>query len=143
MTERLVDLMDRTFSATEREVVYRLIRSRRDVRQFAPDPIPPEMLLRILEAAHHAPSVGFMQPWNFVLITSPQLRTQIKVLFEEINEGEAHRVSDHARQQLLALLEILKHSFSLFGSGSAPETEPIGVFDTLCAAVLFLKEADR
>ena len=34
-----------------------------------------------------------MQPWNFVLITSPQLRTQIKVLFEEINEGEAHQVA--------------------------------------------------
>jgi len=106
MTERLVDLMDRTFSATEREVVYRLIRSRRDVRQFAPDPIPPEMLLRILEAAHHAPSVGFMQPWNFVLITSPQLRMQIKVLFEEINEGEAHRVSDQARQQLYRSLKL-------------------------------------
>jgi len=106
MTERLVDLMDRTFSATEREVIYRLIRSRRDVRQFAPDPIPPEMLLRILEAAHHAPSVGFMQPWNFVLITSPQLRTQIKALFEEINEGEAHRVSDQARQQLYRSLKL-------------------------------------
>ena len=106
MTERFVDLMDRTFSATEREVIYRLIRSRRDVRQFAPDAIPPETLLRILEAAHHAPSVGFMQPWNFVLITSPQLRTQIKALFEEINEGEAHRVSDHARQQLYRSLKL-------------------------------------
>jgi len=106
MTERLVDLMDRTFSATEREVIYRLIRSRRDVRQFAPDPIPPETLLRILEAAHHAPSVGFMQPWNFVLITSPQLRMQIKGLFEEINEGEAHRVSDQARQQLYRSLKL-------------------------------------
>jgi len=100
MTERLVDLMDRTFSATEREVIYRLIRSRRDIRQFAPDPIPPEVLRRILEAAHHAPSVGFMQPWNFILITSPRLRTQIKALFEEINVGEAHRVADRSRQQL-------------------------------------------
>jgi hypothetical protein len=47
MTKRFVVLMDRTFSATERGVIYRLIRSRRDMRQFAPDPIPPEMLLRI------------------------------------------------------------------------------------------------
>ena len=53
MTERFVDLMDRTFSATEREVIYRLIRSRRDIRQFAPDPIPPEALLRILEEKGH------------------------------------------------------------------------------------------
>src|SRR5919199_1199854 len=97
MAERFVDLMDRTFSATERETIYRLIRSRRDIRQFAPDPVPPETLLRVLEAAHHAPSVGFMQPWNFILITSPRLRAQVKALFEEINEGEAHQVADHDR----------------------------------------------
>jgi 5,6-dimethylbenzimidazole synthase len=106
MTERLVDLMDRTFSTTEREVIYRLIRSRRDIRQFAPDPIPPETLLRILEAAHYAPSVGFMQPWNFILLTSPQLRAQIKALFEEINEGEAHRVADQSRQRLYRSLKL-------------------------------------
>jgi 5,6-dimethylbenzimidazole synthase len=106
MVERFVDLMDRTFSATEREVIYRLIRSRRDIRQFAPDPVPPETLLRILEAAHHAPSVGFMQPWNFILITSPRLRAQIKTLFEEINEGEAHQVSNHERQRLYRSLKL-------------------------------------
>jgi 5,6-dimethylbenzimidazole synthase len=106
MVERFVDLMDRTFSATEREAIYRLIRSRRDIRQFAPDPIPPETLLRVLDAAHHAPSVGFMQPWNFILITSPQLRGQIKTLFEEINEGEAHQVTDADRQQLYRSLKL-------------------------------------
>ena len=91
--ERLVDLMDRTFSATERETLYRLIRSRRAIPQFAPDPIPPAVLLRIPEAEHHAPSVGFMQPWNFILITSPQLRSEIKALFEEVNAGEARQVA--------------------------------------------------
>ena len=106
MAERFVDLMDRTFSATERETIYRLIRSRRDIRQFAPDPVPPETLLRILEAAHHAPSVGFMQPWNFILITSPRLRAQVKALFEEINEGEAHHVADHERQELYRSLKL-------------------------------------
>lgn len=106
MTERFVDLLDRTFSATEREAIYRLIRSRRDVRQFAPDPIPPQTLRRILEAAHQAPSVGFMQPWNFILITSPPLRAQIKALFEEINAGEARRVADQARQQLYRSLKL-------------------------------------
>jgi 5,6-dimethylbenzimidazole synthase len=106
MIERFADLMDRTFSAAEREVIYRLIRSRRDIRQFAPDPIPPEALLRILEAAHHAPSVGFMQPWNFILITSPHLRAQVKALFEEINEGEAHRVTGQSRQQLYRSLKL-------------------------------------
>jgi 5,6-dimethylbenzimidazole synthase len=106
MTERMVDLMHRTFSATEREVIYRLIRSRRDIRQFAPDPIPPDVLQRILEAAHHAPSVGFMQPWNFIVITSTRLRAQVKSLFEEINVGEALRVADRSRQQLYRSLKL-------------------------------------
>jgi 5,6-dimethylbenzimidazole synthase len=106
LVERFADLMDRTFSATERETIYRLIRSRRDVRQFAPDPIPAETLLRLLEAAHYAPSVGFMQPWNFILITSARLREQIKGLFTEINEGEARKVSDDAKQQLYRSLKL-------------------------------------
>jgi hypothetical protein len=46
MTERFGALMDRTFSAAERGVIYRLIRSRRDIRQFVPDPIALETLLR-------------------------------------------------------------------------------------------------
>src|ERR671939_285294 len=99
MAERLAEFMERTFSAADREVIYRLIRSRRDIRQFAPDPIPPEILRRILRAAHHAPSVGFMQPWNFILITSPHMRAHIKALFEEINAGEASDVPGTERQQ--------------------------------------------
>ena len=59
------------FSDSDRAAVYRAILTRRDVRaQFRPDPVPREVLLRILNAAHHAPSVGFMQPWNFLLIRS-------------------------------------------------------------------------
>jgi len=104
--ERFVELMDRTFSATERETIYRLIRSRRDIRQFASDPIPPAVLRRILEAGHHAPSVGFMQPWNFILITSLALRSQIKALFEEVNEREACQVADDAKQELYRSLKL-------------------------------------
>jgi 5,6-dimethylbenzimidazole synthase len=106
MAERFVELMAHTFSAADREVIYRLIRSRRDIRQFAPDPIPPETLQRILAAAHHAPSVGFMQPWNFILITSPPLRAQIKALFDEINTHEAEVVPDDTRQQLYRSLKL-------------------------------------
>jgi Nitroreductase family len=60
------------FSDSERKGLYRAIRERRDVRsQFLPDPIPPEVLVRLLQAAHYAPSVGFMQPWDFILIDGP------------------------------------------------------------------------
>ena len=56
------------FSEGERASVYRAIFERRDVRRFRPDPLPEATVTRILEAAHHAPSVGFMQPWNFIII---------------------------------------------------------------------------
>jgi 5,6-dimethylbenzimidazole synthase len=52
------------FSEAEREALYKLMRSRRDIRQFLPHSIPDAVLRCILEMAHLAPSVGFMQPWN-------------------------------------------------------------------------------
>lgn len=70
------------YSDEERAAVYRAIRERRDMRHFLPDPIDPELLRRLLDAAHHAPSVGFMQPWRFVRITSNDLRGQIHALVE-------------------------------------------------------------
>ena len=61
--------------------VYRVIEERRDVRQgFLPDPVPDEVLARVLAAAHHAPSVGFSQPWDFVVITSRERRERIAAL---------------------------------------------------------------
>lgn len=73
---------DPQFSAEERAAVYRAIHTRRDVRgQFLPDPIPDEVLARVLTAAHHAPSVGFMQPWDFVLVRSREVRQKIQADF--------------------------------------------------------------
>ncbi|MEI7796127.1 MAG: 5,6-dimethylbenzimidazole synthase [Methylococcaceae bacterium] len=62
--------------------VYRAIYERRDMRHFLPDAVEPEILQRLLHAAHHAPSVGFMQPWRFIRITSLELRQQIHALVE-------------------------------------------------------------
>ncbi len=71
-----------TFSAAERAAIYKVIFNRRDVRgEFLPDPVPDEVLARILNAAHHAPSVGFMQPWDFLLIRSQTVRQKIHALF--------------------------------------------------------------
>jgi 5,6-dimethylbenzimidazole synthase len=71
------------FDAAERAAVYRAIYSRRDVRdEFLPDDVPQETLLRILDAAHHAPSVGFMQPWNFIVIRDRDLRGAVHRAFE-------------------------------------------------------------
>jgi nicotinate-nucleotide--dimethylbenzimidazole phosphoribosyltransferase len=65
----------------QREAVYRVIAERRDVRQgFLPDPVPADMLRRVLAAAHQAPSVGFSQPWDFIVITDRARREQIAAL---------------------------------------------------------------
>lgn len=78
------------FSKAEREALYKTIFLRRDVRsQFLPDEIPTKILSRILMAAHYAPSVGFMQPWNFVLVRSLEKRRQIQSLFREANAEAA------------------------------------------------------
>lgn len=78
------------FSAEERDAIYKVIFSRRDVREgFLPKPVPADVLGRILEAAHHAGSVGFMQPWNFIVIDNPDTKQQIKNIFSEENQKAA------------------------------------------------------
>lgn len=81
--------MSNDFSDADREAFYRLITARRDIRKFRPDPVPDEILARILFAAHHAGSVGFMQPWNFILIRDRRIRARVKELFVKANEAAA------------------------------------------------------
>ena len=71
------------FPPSQRDAVYRVLRERRDVRRnFRPDPVPAEGLERVLAAAHLAPSVGFSQPWDFIVITDPDRRARIRGLAE-------------------------------------------------------------
>ncbi|MDH6165154.1 5,6-dimethylbenzimidazole synthase [Variovorax boronicumulans] len=65
------------FAADEARAVYRAIHERRDMRHFAGGEVAPEVLRRLLEAAHHAPSVGFMQPWRFIRIRDVALRQRL------------------------------------------------------------------
>lgn len=82
-------LVDSRFSNAEREAVYRAIFERRDVRRnFLPTPIPDDVLMRLLTAAHHAGSVGFMQPWDFVVVRDRAIKSAVKQLFLQAN-GEA------------------------------------------------------
>ena len=71
------------FSPVERDAVYRAIFERRDMRHFAGGTVAPEVMWRLLTAAHHAPSVGFMQPWRFILVRKPALRASIHALVEQ------------------------------------------------------------
>lgn len=90
---------NRPFTDEERQGLYRAIHERRDVRsQFLPDPIPDDVLARLLEAAHHAPSVGFMQPWDFILIDSVPVREQIVAIFDQENEKAANNYTGDRQQ---------------------------------------------
>jgi nicotinate-nucleotide--dimethylbenzimidazole phosphoribosyltransferase len=71
------------FPDDQRAAVYRAIEERRDVRRdFLPDPIPSDVLERVLAAGHRAPSVGFSQPWDFIVIADAARRARIKALAE-------------------------------------------------------------
>src|SRR6516225_11131740 len=71
---RLPSSMAEPFDDNERAAVYRAIYERRDMRHFVPAPVDPAVLARLIDAAHHAPSVGYMQPWRIGRITDPALR---------------------------------------------------------------------
>ncbi|WP_030383267.1 MULTISPECIES: nicotinate-nucleotide--dimethylbenzimidazole phosphoribosyltransferase [unclassified Streptomyces] len=78
------------YDEAEREAVLRVMRERRDIRNgFRPDPIPHEVLLRVLEAAHTAPSVGHSQPWDFVVIRSADTRRAMHELAERQRDAYA------------------------------------------------------
>lgn len=99
------------FSDTDRHAVYKAIYNRRDVRgQFKPDRIPDDVLARVLSAAHHAPSVGFMQPWNFLVIESDAVKRKVHTAFLQANEEAAvmfpeDKQSTYRRLKLEGILE--------------------------------------
>ena len=68
------------FSLPEQQAVYRAIYERRDMRHFSGGVVADEVLQRLLSAAHHAPSVGFMQPWRFIRVRSQALRAAMHAL---------------------------------------------------------------
>ncbi|MDH4565539.1 5,6-dimethylbenzimidazole synthase [Pseudomonas sp. BN414] len=75
-------MSEHAFSPEERAAVYRAIAERRDMRHFSGGEVAPELLSRLLEAAHQAPSVGLMQPWRFIRISSGELRERVHALVE-------------------------------------------------------------
>ncbi|HET7332553.1 5,6-dimethylbenzimidazole synthase [Dyella sp.] len=93
-------MSDHRFSEEQRAGLYRAIHERRDVRsQFLPDPIAAEVLARLLLAAHHAPSVGFMQPWDFIVIDSIDVKRAVKALYDDANADAANNYSDERAAQ--------------------------------------------
>ena len=82
------------YSAADIAAIYRVIAERRDMRHFLPTPIAPELLTKLLQAAHHAPSVGLMQPWRFIRISDVALRKKIHQLVDEERAITAQAIGD-------------------------------------------------
>ena len=134
------------FSEQEKESFYKAIYSRSDVRSnFTSESIDTQVLMRILEAAHHAPSVGFSQPWNFILVRNVETRKKIKESFEKEKARSSNLVEEPRRSKYLSykLEGILDSSINVcvtydptksgsfvIGRTSIPET---GMFSVCCA----------
>ncbi len=129
----------------EKNGVYKAIYNRRDIRHFRKDPIPEETLLRLLNAAHHAPSVGYMQPWNFIIIKSNEIKQKIKqVVDKEIQALGLHfedkRAEKYKTIKVEGLLEApvticvtcdpTREGPHVIGRNSIPETD---VYSVVCA----------
>lgn len=98
------EMLSGRLTEEEKRGFYRTVYSRRDVRsRFLQRPIPDEVLGRILHAAHHAPSVGFSQPWNFVLIRDSKTRKRIKESFDAERDRSSRMVEGQKRSKYLSL----------------------------------------
>jgi 5,6-dimethylbenzimidazole synthase len=134
------------FTDDERRGVYRAIYERRDIRsRFVPAALPDDVLSRILAAAHHAPSVGLMQPWEFIVIADVAVRCEVRELFEAANRRAAG-IYDGQRRDLydrLKLEAILESAVNVcvtcdptvvrghgLGRHTMPET---AIYSTVCA----------
>lgn len=102
-SQRAADPTGWAFDESQRAALYAIIEARRDVRRFRPDPIPDDVLRRVLTAAHVAPSVGHSQPWRFVVVRDPDLRTRAALLADRERLRHAAQLAPDAARRLLDL----------------------------------------
>lgn len=134
------------FTPEEKRGVYRAIYERRDIRsQFLPHPVEDAALARLLDAAHHGPSVGFMQPWDFIVIRDEATRRAVRASFLEANRQAAERYQGERRAlyENLKLEGILQAPVNLcitcdrertLGEGLGRNTDPAtDLYSTACA----------
>ncbi len=96
--------MNTPVTEQERDSFYKVLYGRRDVRsEFLPDPITDDCLERLLQAAHHAPSVGFSQPWNFIVLRDQQIKQSVHDLHQQANAEAAAMFADKRQENYRAL----------------------------------------
>ena len=106
--------MSAGFTPQEIDTVYRVIQERRDVRHFVPDPVDEAVIARLLHAAHQAPSVGYMQPWRFIRIASPAVRSAIIDLVEAERLNTAAALGERGAEFMRLTVEGIRECGALF-----------------------------
>ncbi|HEY6395111.1 MAG TPA: 5,6-dimethylbenzimidazole synthase, partial [Candidatus Binataceae bacterium] len=91
------------FALSLKRGLYEAVFRRRDIREFLSDPVSDEALARILIAAHHAASVGFTQPWDFIIVRDTERRRRVKQVFEEERAKNAAQFTGERRERFLSL----------------------------------------
>lgn len=94
-----------SYSDSDKKAIYRVMAERRDMRHFNGDQLDPEVLNRILVAAHMAPSVGLMQPWRFVKINKPEIRQSIHGLVDKERKLTAQALGERGQDFLKLKVE--------------------------------------
>jgi 5,6-dimethylbenzimidazole synthase len=130
------------FTEEEKQGLYKSIYTRRDVRTFLSDPVPEETIMRLLNAAHHGPSVGFMQPWNFILISTDKVKERLAWAADKERRALAIHYEDTRQDEFLNLkIEGIKQApiticvtcdptrggSHVLGRNSIPETDIMSV----------------
>ncbi|MGA2453860.1 MAG: nicotinate-nucleotide--dimethylbenzimidazole phosphoribosyltransferase [Solirubrobacteraceae bacterium] len=142
--ERAADPRGWRYDDAQREIVHRVIAERRDVRRFRPDPVDDDVLRRVLEAAHRAPSVGLMQPWRLIVIRDIDTRVAVRRLAQRERLRQAGNFDERQRQFLdqkvegvveapLGVCVCCDHGqpgVEILGRGTIPDTD---IYSAACA----------
>jgi 5,6-dimethylbenzimidazole synthase len=91
------------FESQASELLFELLRWRRDVRHFLVDPIPDEIITRLKDAWELAPSVGNSRPWRVIRVDDHKLRDGVRTIFNESNAKAAEIYDGHRADQYRAL----------------------------------------
>jgi 5,6-dimethylbenzimidazole synthase len=108
------------FTREEIDAIYKVMAARRDMRHFSSEPLPAELLQRLLQAAHLAPSVGLMQPWRFIHIRDRRLRERIHALVDEERSKTAAALGERDEEFMRLKVEGILECGELLVAALAP-----------------------
>ncbi|OLO28215.1 5,6-dimethylbenzimidazole synthase [Alkalihalophilus pseudofirmus] len=135
------------YSEEQKQTLYDVIKRRRDVRTFTNKEVPQQAIMNIIQAGHDGPSVGFMQPWNFILIETQEIKEKLAWAANKEKRALAihYEDKDERHQKFLGLkVQGLKEApiticvtcdptrggSHVLGRNSIPETD---IMSTACA----------